>query len=170
MLSPFLGLNERDILGVYAVAAAMNAGLAVGLSGADTTPLTPTPYGNSFGTVAAVSCTTTNNLKETGWLLQPVSASGPSIFNFLASIYDESVAAGAIASVVASKAGAQIATDQYLASGTGHIAFDGSVILDTACGIAAGQPRVTQAGDLNRLSFKGQVSQRLTACAIFEIQ
>lgn len=169
MLSPFLGFTERDIVGTYVAGAAMNSGLAVVLSTSDTSPLTPNAYGNSFGTLALATCTTTNNLPEMGWVLQPVTTSGPSIFNLLSSIYDESVPVGANPAVVLSKPRAQVATDQYLATGTGHIAFDGSVALDTVCGIASGQPRVLQTGDLQRLIFKGQVVQRQIPCAIFEI-
>ena len=169
MLSPFLGFEARDFVGTYVVAAAAASGLAMSLSGTDTTPLSPTPYGNSFGTLVPATCTTTNNLQETAWLLQPVTTTGPSVFNLLSSIYDESVMVGSVASVVLSRKGCQIATDQYLASGTGQIKFDGTVTLETECGIASGQPRVAQAGDLNRLQFKGQVVQRNVPCAIFQI-
>lgn len=171
MLSPFIGFNERDLTGIYSIAVPMNSGLAVIQDSTDATPLTPSPYGNFFGRAVAASCLAANNLTETGWVMQPVTATGPSVFSLLSSIYDESIAAGAVASVLLSKKKAQIATDQYVTgAGAGAIKFDGTVPRLSLCGIANGQPRVAQAGDSNRLVFLGQVTQRNTPCAIFEIQ
>lgn len=172
MLTPYLGLEGRDILGVYKIAAAANSGLALQMVTSDATPLTPSPYGRQSGTLGPATVTTASGKKETGWLLQPVTPTGPSVFSVLASIYDESVAVGQVAAVVASRQGTQIATDQYVAAGgsaAGQIVFDGTVALDELCGIYQGQPRVLQTGDLARLQFKGQVIQRNTPLAIFEI-
>lgn len=169
MLSPFLGFVQSDIVGVFKAGAVMASGLALMLDTTDASPLTPSFYGNSFGTVKAANITTAGVIRETGFLLQPVTTSGPSVFSVLASIYDESVAAGTNAAVLLSKSGAFIASDQYLASGTGAIKFDGTVALETACGINAGMVRTVQAGDASRLVFKGQVTQRNTALAVFQI-
>jgi hypothetical protein len=168
MFTPILGFDERAIVGVYKVASVASSGLAMMALASDTTPLTPSPYGNSYGTVQPATITTAGVLRETGWLLQPVTASGPSVFSILASIYDESVPAGTVAGVVLSKSGCQIATDQY-ATGTGAITFAGSVALDATCGINAGQPRTLQTGDVARLLFKGQVVQRTLPLGLFEI-
>lgn len=170
MLSPFLGFTERDIIGVYAVAAATASGVVVSQDATDTSPLSPTPYGNQFGHVVAASITTSPaGQRELGFLLQPVTTSGPTLLSILAQVYDESIPAGAVAAVLFAKTGCQVATDQYLASGTGKIAFDGSVALGTACGINAGLYRVTQAGDANRALFMGAVNQRGSEIAVFQI-
>jgi hypothetical protein len=139
---------------------------------ADASPLTPSPYGNSLGTLAPATITTAGVLRETAWLLQPVTVTGPTVLEVLSSVYDESVAAGQIASCVLSLSGAQVATDQYVATGgtgAGQILFNGSVAQDATCGIHAGQPRVLQTGDAPRLIFKGQVVQRTLPLGIFAI-
>lgn len=172
MLSPYLGFEGRDITGVYRITVASASGLALTALASDTRPLTPSPYGNSLGSLTAGSVTTAGVVRETGWLLQPVTATGPSVFSVLSSVYDESIAAGQIASVLLSKSGAQVATDQYVAAGgagAGQILFDGTVALDKTCGIFNGQPRVLQTGDVARLLFKGQVVQRTLPLGIFEI-
>lgn len=174
MLSPFLGFVQSDIVGVFKAGAVMASGLALMLDTTDASPLTPSFYGNSFGTVKAATLTATSGpARETGFLLQPVSTNGPSVFSVLASIYDESVAAGTNAAVLLSKSGAMIATDQYATgAATGAIKFDGTVALETACGINAGMARVAQTtapADTVRLVFKGQVTQRNTALAVFQI-
>ncbi len=168
MLSPLIGFTDREILGVYTVNAAAQSGLALGSVVGDLSVNSPSPYGNSFGSVAPVSCTTAGTLRETGWLLQPVTLTGPSVFSVLASIYDESVAAGQTAAMVASVSGKTIATDQYVASGTGAINLS-TVAPDTIVGIFNGQPRLLQSGDQPRLQYKGQVLQRTIPCAMFLI-
>lgn len=170
MFTPFLGFSHKDIIGTFAVNSAMQSGLAVIQNSGATQALTSGVYGNNFGDVVAATITSTGNLRELGWLLQPVTATGPSVFSVLASIYDESIAAGQNPAVILSKSGAIIATDQYVAgSGTGAIKFDGTVALGTACGLNGGQPRVAQSGDVDRLIFMGQVLQRNITCAIFSI-
>jgi hypothetical protein len=168
MLSPLLGFTERDIVGVFKVASASASGLAmIQDSLTDTSPLSPSPYANSFGSLVAASITTA--LPEDGYLLQPVTTTGPSVFSILASIYDESVAAGTTAALLLRKSGGFIATDQYVSgSGTGAITV-GSTSLNTICGIASGQFRIKQSGDTARAIFKGQVTQRATALAMFAI-
>jgi hypothetical protein len=181
MLSPLHGYLERESVGLFKVASATNSGLAMDISASDTSPMTLTTYGENYGT--AVPATLTYSFtqsgttpfavtgisasRELGWLLQPVSASGPSLLNILVQVYDESVAAGQIAVLVMSKAGALIATDQYLASGTGHIDFTQAP--GTICGIASGQPRILQAGDVPRLKLLGAVSQRGIKLASFQV-
>lgn len=171
MLSPFAGFEGREIFGAFTVANPTQSGLAVAISSTinASAPLNPNPYGNFYGTLVPASVTTSGLYKEQGWLLQPVSQTGPSILSILASIYDESVAVGQTAAVVLPVGGKLIATDQYLPSGTGAIVFDGSVTLGTTCGIANGQPRVLQSGDVPRLVFLGKVVQRTVPCAIFQI-
>jgi hypothetical protein len=170
MLSPYQGFEGRSITGVYKIAAAAFSGLALVAQTSDASPLTPSPYGNSLGTLVPGSVTTGGIQRETGWLLQPVTTSGPTVLEVLSSVYDESVAAGQIASVLLSLSGCQVATDQYVTgSATGAISFGGGVALDTACGIASGQPRVAQGGDVKRLLFKGQVVQRTIPLGIFQI-
>lgn len=168
MLTPFLGFDERAIVGVHKIAVASSSGIALMQATTDATPLTPSPYGNSYGTLTAATILTAGPVRETGFLLQPVTATGPSVFSILASIYDESVAAGTIAAVLLSKSGAMIATDQY-STGTGAITFAGSVALDAACGYNAGLVRTVQAGDATRAIFKGQVVQRTLPLGIFQI-
>lgn len=170
MLSPFMGFEGREICGVFTVGAPAQSGLAMVLSAGDTTPLNPNPYGANFGTVVPASIITASGpYKETGYLLQPVTQDGPSIFSILASIYDESVAQGQTAALVLPVAGKFIATDQYLLSGTGAIAFDGSVAVGTTCGIASGQWRTLQTGDVPRAVFYGEVVQNDVPCAVFQI-
>jgi hypothetical protein len=170
MLTPYLGFEARHIAGVYISTVAAASGLAMAIDPSYTAPLTPTPYGRQMGRLTVASCTNSNNLHETGWLLQPVTATGPSVFSVLASIYDESVAVNQVCAIVLSASNCQVATDQYVASGTGAILFDGSVALDSDVAIHNGQPRVPQSGDLPRLQFKGQVVQRNTPLGIFSIK
>lgn len=168
MLSPLIGFADREVVGIYKVAAPAQSGLAMGSIVGDTSPLTPSPYGNSFGSIYPVSVTTAGVLRETGWLLQPVTATGPSVFSVIASIYDESVAQGQTAAVVASVSGKTIATDQYVASGSGAITV-GTTAIETICGIYQGQPRILQGGDQPRLIFKGQTVQNRIPCGMFLI-
>jgi hypothetical protein len=178
MLTPFIGFHEREIIGVYVVGAPANSGLGMTLSTADATPIVATPYGNSFGTIVPATTNTAASgvgatFREQGYLLQPVTASGPSVFSILSSIYDESVPEGEVAGVVSPKAGAQIATDQYVASGSGAILFDGSVALLTQCSLNAGMVRTNQTNDVSRLLFLGQTVQRVQSgvapLAVFQI-
>lgn len=170
MLSPFLGFTERDIIGVYAVNSATASGVIVSLDATNSAPLNPTPYGNQFGDVVAASITTSPaGQRELGFLLQPVTTNGPSLLSILAQVYDESIPAGAVAAVLFAKTGNQVATDQYVASGTGAISFSGSTALNTPCGIASGLYRVAQAGDVNRALFMGAVNQRGSELAVFQI-
>lgn len=184
MLAPLQGWLDREVVGVFKVAVAMASGLAVVIdNSANTAPLNPSPYANSFGQVKAASpaqtitqsgttpfaVTAVVDARETGWLLQPVTASGPSLLSVLSQVYDESVAAGGTAAVLPSKAGALIGTDQYVTAGGAAIKFDGTVALGAICGINNGQPRLVQAGDAGRLQFMGKVSQRLLALATFQI-
>lgn len=170
MFSPLHGFLEREQMGMFAVNTALASGLAVDIDTTNTAPLTGSIYGPVYANVVTATLTTaSNNLREIGWLMQPVTASGPSLLNVLTQIYDESVKQGSVAVVVMPKAGALIATDQFLATGTGKIAFDGTVAPGTVCGIAAGQPRVLQAGDQPRLKFLGKVVQRAAACASFQL-
>jgi len=170
MFSPFLGFNHKEIVGTFAINTAAQSGLAVYQNSGNATALSSGLYGNNFGDVVPATVTTTGTIRELGWLLQPATATGPSVFSVLASIYDESIAAGQNAAVVLSKSGCIIATDQFVSgSGTGAIKFDGTVAINTACGLINGQPRVTQTGDVNRLLFMGQVLQRNITCAVFQI-
>ena len=172
MLALLAGWMEKDIFGSFKVAAATSSGLAMKIDSSDATPLSPSPYGNSFGSLVVASpgqtftqsgttpfaVTAVQTDRELGWLLQPVSTNGPALLNILAEVYDESVAAGGTAALALSRAGSLIATDQLGAS----IVFDGSVTLGTICGINAGKPRVLVAGDAPRLKFMGKVVQRGT--------
>lgn len=168
MLSPFLGYTERDIVGVYSVASATASGVAVVADSSGTAPLSPTPYGNQYGAVVAASITAAGT-RELGFLLQPVTTSGPSLLSILAQVYDESIPAGAVAAVLLSKSGAQIATDQFATgTATGAILFDGSVAIDAVCGIASGLFRVKQGGDIARAQFLGAVNQRGSELAVFQ--
>jgi hypothetical protein len=171
MFSPLHGFLERESVGLFTVAAAMNSGLAVDINASDTTPFTnASPYGSVYGTAVTYSGTTaSNNTRELGWLLTPVSTNGPSLLNILTQVYDESVAAGGTAVVVMSKAGALIATDQFVASGGTAIKLDGTQAPGTIAGIASGQPRLLQGGDVARLKLIGAVVQRGLKLASFEI-
>lgn len=184
MLALLAGFMEKEIFGSFTVASATASGLAMAIQNSDNSPLNPSPYGNFFGTIAPATVTQTFvqsgttpfavtevsvSGREAGWLLQPVTSSGPALLNILAEVYDESVAAGGVAALALSKSGALIATDQY-STGTGAISFGGAVALGTTCGINAGQPRVLQAGDAPRLIFMGKVVQRGTiTMATFQI-
>lgn len=168
MLTPFLGFEGRAIAGVFTVNAAAQSGLAMSVAG-DNSSNTTGVYGNNFGSVSPATIITSGTIRETGYLLQPVTATGPSIFSVLASIYDESVAAGTVASIVLSQSGNIIATDQYVASGTGAIAFAGTVLPGAALGLINGQPRVLQSGDVARGIFMGQVLQRTIPCLVMQI-
>ncbi len=170
MFSPLHGFLERESVGLFKVAAATNAGLAMDINGSDTSPFTASnSYAASYGTIVTASCTTAgNNTRELGWLLTPVTTSGPSLLNVLTKVDDESVAAGNVAVIYLSKAGALIATDQF-STGTGIIHTDGTTAPGTICGIAAGQPRVLQSGDEPRLKLLGLVVQRGLKLCSFQI-
>ena len=182
MLSPLAGWVDRELLGVFTVATALPSGTAVDISSADTSPLTPSPYGNSFGTVVAATSseafvqsgttpfavTDVGLGRPLGWLLQPVNSTGPSLLEIMTQVYDENILQGGTAAVLPAKAGAFIATDQF-SSGTGAVKFDGTVPLGTQLGVNAGLLRVRQAGDTPIGKFVGQVVQRNTACAAFQI-
>lgn len=179
MFSPYLGFTERDIYGVFKIIltnwsgspTSASSGLALQQDSTnDTSPLTPSTYANSLGSLIPATIVTSGAPShETGWLLQPANLTGPSILSLLSTVYDESIASGSTAAVVRSTQGALIATDQYVASSTGAITFGGSVALDAYIGLASGMPRVAQSGDVNRLQFKGSVVQRQTTCALFQI-
>jgi len=164
MFSPYLGFQERDILGVFKVSVATSSGTAMQRDTTDTSPRVPSTYANSLGSVTAASILSSNGNKEIGWLLQPVSTAGPSLLSILSSVYDESVPALSTAAVVASKPGCHIATDQYVASSTGSITT--STALDTTLGIASGMLRTVQGGDATRATFQGFVVQRRITCVL----
>lgn len=177
MFSPYLGFMERDIYGVHKIIlsnwsgspSSASSGLALMQDAANDGALTPSTYANSIGSlIPATVVTASKPAKETGWLLQPASTTGPSLLSLLSTIYDESISSGSTAAVCKSVAGAYIATDQYSTT-TGAITFAGAVALDAYIGINAGQPRVLQAGDAQRLQYKGSVFQRQIQCALLQI-
>lgn len=180
MLAPLQGWLDREVLGVFRVAAATASGVAMQIDNSQNTgPLNPSPYANSFGYAVAASpsqtitqsgttpfaVTSVVNQMELGYLLQPVSANGPALLSILSQVYDESVPAGATAAILPPKQGAFIGTDQFGTS----VKFDGTVALGTVCGINAGQVRVLVAGDAPRLKFMGKVVQRTLSLATFQI-
>lgn len=181
--SPLHGFLEREHMGMFPVKTALASGLAVEIDNTNTAPLSGGVYGAVYGNVVAATPTQTItqsgttpfavtgvvNGRELGWLMQPVTTSGPSLLNVLTQVYDESVAVNSNPVVCLSKTGALIATDEYVASGTGAVKFDGTTAIATICGINAGQPRVLQAGDAPRLKFLGKVVQRNLTCAAFQI-
>lgn len=170
MFSPLHSFLEREHMGMYKVNFSTPSGIAVDIDPTNSAVLAGSVYGAIYGNVVAYTGTTaSNNTRELGWLLQPVTATGPSLLNVLTQVYDESVAQGQTAVVCMSKAGALIATDQYLATGTGAIKFDGTVAAGTICGISAGAPRALQAGDVPRLKFLGKITQRNLSLAGFQI-
>jgi len=158
-------------MGMYKVNFSTPSGIAVDLDPTNTAVLAGSVYGAIYGNVIAYTGTTaSNNTRELGWLLQPVTATGPSFLNVMTNVYDESVAQGQTAVVCMSKAGALIATDQYITgAGTGAIKFDGTVIPGTICGINAGVVRTLQAGDQPRLKFLGKITQRNLSLGGFQI-
>lgn len=177
MFSPYLGFDERDIYGVHKInlahwtgtPATASSGLALMQDATNDGALVPSTYANSIGSlIPATVVTASAPSRETGWLLQPVSTSGPSLLSLLSTVYDESIASGGTAAVCKSVSGAYIATDQY-ATGTGAITFAGTVALDAELGIAAGMPRVLQTGDAIRLAYKGSVYQRQIQCLLAQI-
>jgi len=184
VLSPLAGFQEREILGVYKVAAAMASGLAVGIDSTNTAPLNPSPYGNSFGSVTVASPVITvtqsgttpfavsgiSETREIGYLLQPVTTSGPSILSVLSQVYDESVAAGNTAAVLLAKSGGLIATDQYLTTTGNAIKFDGSVTLGVACSIVNGITQLQSGLQATRSTFQGKIVQRNLPLAVFQIK
>jgi hypothetical protein len=182
MLSPLAGFIEREILGIFKVNAAMASGIAVGIDATDTTPLSPSPYGNSFGSVVAASPVVSGTAdtgtgaltalklgREIGYLLQPVTATGPSILSVLSQVYDESIAEGNTAAVLLAKAGAMIATDQFQTSGAQAIKFDGTVALGTACSIVSGVTQVQTGLQATRSIFLGKIVQRRLPLGVFQI-
>lgn len=173
MFSPYLGFMERDIVGTYKVSSAAASGLAMMLNVSDTSPNTPGVYANSLGSVVPASITTTASNKEIGWLLQPVTTSGPSILSLISSVYDESVAAGQTAAICLSKSNAIIATDQYVTT-TADATYGINPLtatLNAPCGIVSGQPRLKDAtaNDAERLLFVGAVYQRQILCGLFSL-
>jgi hypothetical protein len=171
MFSPLHGFLERELMGMFKVNFSTPAGIAVDVDPTNTAPLSGSVYGAIHSNVVAYTGTTaSNNLRELGWILQPVTATGPSILNIMTMVYDESVAQGQTCVVVPSKAGALIATDQYLTSGTGFIDFSGSHGVPGAiCGINAGVVRLLQTGDVPRLKLLGKFTQRNLSLAGFQI-
>ena len=170
MFSPLHSFLEREHMGMYKVNFATPSGIAVDVDPTNTAVLAGSVYGAVYGNVVAYSGTTaSNNTRELGWLLQPVTATGPSLLNVLTQVYDESVAEGQTAVVCMSKAGALIATDQFVTTGTGAIKFDTSVAAGTICGINAGVVRTLQAGDVPRLKFLGKITQRNLSLGGFQI-
>lgn len=169
MLAPLSGWVDREVYGVFKVATATAAGLAVQIDATNTAPLSVSLYGNSFGSVVPASIVNAGDM-ELGYLLQPVTATGPTLLNVLSQVYDESIAAGGTAAILPPKQGALIGTDQFATgAATGAIKFDNTVTLGTLCGIASGTIRVKQAGDVARLKFLGQVAQRNLTLAAFQI-
>lgn len=179
MFSPLHGYLEREHVGMFAVNTALASGLAVEIDPSNTAPLSGGVYGAVYGNVVVASpgqtitqsgttpfaVTAVSSTRELGWLMQPVTSTGPSLLNILSQTYDESLKQGSNPVVVMSKAGAFICTDQLDAS----IVFNGTVNLGTVCGIHNGQPRVLVAGDAPRLKFLGKVVQRSLTCAAFQI-
>ena len=172
MLSPLLGWNDREVIGIHKVNSVTAAGVAVQINSATLGPITGTsPYATVFGDVIPASITVQND-RELGYLLQPVSATGPALLSILSQIYDESVPAGATAAILPSKAGAYIASDQFVNTGgsaAGQILLDGTVTPGTLCGIANGLFRTKLAGDIARVKFLGKVVQRQNTLAAFQI-
>lgn len=182
MFSPLHGFLEREHMGMFSVNTALASGLAVEIDTTNNNPLSGSIYGAVYGNVVAASpaqtitqsgttpfaVTNVVNGRELGWLMQPVTASGPSLLNVLTQVYDESVAVKSNPVVCLSKTGALIATDQFVASGTGQITFANGTV-GSICGINAGQPRIQQAGDAPRLKLLGKVVQRGLTCAAFQI-
>lgn len=170
MFSPLHSFIEREHMGMYKVNFSTPSGIAVDIDPSNTAPLAGSVYGAIYGNVVAYTGTTaSNNTRELGWLLQPVTATGPSLLNVLTMVYDESVAQGQTAVVCMSKAGALIATDQFVTSGTGQILFSGATALGTICGINAGVVRTLQTGDVPRLKFLGKITQRNLSLGGFQI-
>jgi hypothetical protein len=172
MFSPLHGYLEREFMGMYQVNFATPAGIAVTLDSTNTAPLSGSIYGATYGDVVAATTNTGASTvgyttRELGWLLQPVTASGPSLLNILVQVYDESIPQGATAVVCMSKTGALIATDQYETSGGQAIKFDGTVALNTACSINAGLVRTVTTDDITRLLFQGKIVQRNLTLASF---
>jgi hypothetical protein len=91
MFSPLHGYLEREFMGMYQVNFATPAGIAVTLDSTNTAPLSGSIYGATYGDVVAASTNTSATTvgfttRELGWLLQPVTASGPSLLNIQCSI------------------------------------------------------------------------------------
>jgi hypothetical protein len=168
MFSPLHSYIEREHMGMYTVTAPMQSGTAVDIDPTNTTPISGSIYGAIYGNIVAATCAVAGS-RELGWLLQPVTATGPTIFNLITQVYDESVAQGSTAVVAMSKAGALIGTDQITTSGVNAILFDNTVALGTLCGLNAGKLEKTNGTEVNRAKFMGKVTQRNITLAMFQL-